>query len=74
MSDDPRDHISALPGRSETETGHLVARMQRICWPGGSADRTEPAAVAWVRRWRPAGFGAQVPVCSCTQGRCFVCN
>jgi hypothetical protein len=74
MNDDPRDHISALAGRSASETSNLVARMQRSCWPGGSADRTDPAAIAWVRRWRPARSGAQVPVCSCAQGRCIMCN
>jgi hypothetical protein len=74
MNDDLRDHISALAGRSASETSHLVARMQRSCWPGGSTDRTEPAAIAWVRRWRPARFGAHVPVCSCAQGRCVMCN
>jgi hypothetical protein len=74
MNDDPRDHISAVARRSASETNHLVARMQRICWPGGSADRTEPAAAAWVRRWRPARSAAPVPACSCAQGRCMQCN
>jgi len=74
MNDDPRDHISDIAGRSASETGHLAARMQRICWPGGSADRSEPAAIAWVRRWRPARAGAPVPLCSCAQGRCVMCN
>lgn len=74
MTDDARHHISAVAGRSASETSHLVARMQRFCWPGGATDRTEPGALAWVRRWRPTPLGAPVPVCSCTQGRCLMCN
>jgi hypothetical protein len=74
MNDDPRDHISDIDGRSHAETGRLVARMQRFCWPGGSSDRSEPGAIGWVRRWRPARFDAVIPVCSCAQGRCAMCN
>jgi hypothetical protein len=74
MSDDPREHIAALAGRTPSETSNLAARMQRFCWPGGSADRSEPGAIGWVRRWHPARFSAQVPMCSCAQGRCVMCN
>ncbi|HMJ32440.1 MAG TPA: hypothetical protein VK501_00880 [Baekduia sp.] len=74
MIDDPRRHIAAIAGRTESESQHLVAFMQRTCWPGGSQDRRDPTALAWVRRWRPGRAGAEIPVCSCAQGRCVVCN
>jgi hypothetical protein len=54
---------------SAGELDRLVAR----CWPGGD-DRSEPAARAWVRAWRPARAMARVPVCRCASGRCGVCN
>lgn len=27
--------------------------MMRRCWPGGAADRSDPVALEWVRRWSP---------------------
>jgi hypothetical protein len=52
----------------------LAARILAACWPGGSADRSERAALAWVRRWRPERAGVTLPACSCATGRCGVCN
>jgi len=48
--------------------------MLRHSWPGGSRDRSEPVALEWVRRWGPRRIGALLPACSCTAGRCRVCN
>jgi hypothetical protein len=74
MSDDPRDHIPAVAGRSASEARRLTVRLQGLCWPGGAADRLEPAAAAWVRRWGPSRIGATLPACSCRVGRCAACN
>jgi hypothetical protein len=75
MHDDHiRKHIEATAARGQRETSRLTSGMMSSCWPGGAADRSEPAALGWVRRWRPVTVGAELPVCSCARGRCFVCN
>ena len=71
--DDARDHIASIAARSDADTARLAAMMQRACWPGGG-DRTERAAVAWLKRWRPSSGGAPRIVCGCAQGRCALCN
>lgn len=74
MSDDAiRHHITACATRSDAETAGLAARFAGACWPGG-ADRTQPGALGWVRRWRPGRLEAVLPACSCAGGRCVVCN
>jgi hypothetical protein len=68
-----RSQIESLtsPGQQPaTVIGRIVAR----CWPGGSADRVEPVAVSWVRRWGPGRQIAILPVCTCAAGRCAACN
>ena len=79
MADHPGDtqiaaHIESISTRSESDTELLVAAMLRHCWPGDSADRTEPVALAWVRRWGPRRVGLIPPSCSCAEGRCRLCN
>lgn len=69
-----REHIEAAAARDEFETRGAIARIASACWPGGIEDRTEPGALAWVRRWRPATAGTALPACSCAAGRCAVCN
>jgi hypothetical protein len=69
-----RQHIESAVRRAEPEGRRETSRLLGACWPGGAEDRTERAALAWVRRWRPARAGAPLPVCSCTAGRCLVCN
>ena len=71
--DEIRRHIESA-GRQGSEARLVAARVLHACWPGGFDDRTEPAALGWIRRWRPAKAGATVPVCSCASGRCAVCN
>jgi hypothetical protein len=66
--DDLRRHIEAA-----TPLG-LTSRIVHACWPGGAEDRTDRAALHWVRRWRPERLGAALPACSCAAGRCPVCN
>jgi hypothetical protein len=60
--------------RAEPQASRLAATLGDRCWPGGGADRTEPAARAWVRRWRPERFAAVLVGCTCPEGRCAVCN
>jgi hypothetical protein len=67
-------HIESVSGRPLIETDRLVTRIVRACWPGGAGDRLEPAAVEWVRRWRPRGSAASAPACACAAGRCLLCN
>ncbi len=75
MSGNPmHEHIRAAAAHSAPERLRLTARMLGECWPGGASDRTEPAARAWLRGWRPSRLGATIPACSCTDGRCRVCN
>ena len=75
MPDRIRDHIEATAHRPECETRRLTSHIVARCWPGGEADHTEPAALSWVRRWRPATAGTELPVCSCSAGgHCPVCN
>lgn len=67
-----------MPDRSfrrltHAETSRLAAELHDRCWPGG-ADRTEPAALEWLRRWGPRGAQPLPLACSCSAGRCDVCN
>jgi hypothetical protein len=52
----------------------LRRRLARGCWPGGLEDRSDAAALAWIRHWRPQRSVAPVPECSCQAGHCAVCN
>ncbi|MHB8692776.1 MAG: hypothetical protein ACYDHH_16180 [Solirubrobacteraceae bacterium] len=75
MPDDSiRQHIETVAARASRETSRLTEQLVGSCWPGGSDDRTEPAARGWVARWRPAVSGAPTPVCACAGGSCTVCN
>ena len=67
-------HIGAIAARSPRDTDTLMLSLARRSWPGGSADRSEPAALEWVRRWGPGRLTASPLDCSCEQGRCAVCN
>jgi hypothetical protein len=69
-----RNHIEAAARRQTPEAWRLGLRMLRSSWPGGPDDRTEPAALRWLRRWRPETAGTALPVCSCADGHCVVCN
>jgi hypothetical protein len=75
MHDDRiRRHITEVTQRDASQTRSLMARIQRACWTGDGADRTQPAALGWVKRWRPARAAATLPACSCEHGRCALCN
>ena len=79
MPEHPRDDelgdvIESIATRTRAETERLIATLARTCWPRGLGDRTEPPALDWVRRWGPARLTAATLDCSCSQGRCSVCN
>ncbi len=67
-------HVDSMSRRSALETTRLTASLRHDCWPGGGVDRSEPAALGWVRRWRPARACAIVPDCTCRDGYCPICN
>jgi hypothetical protein len=67
-------HIESVSSRSASDTDRLASRIARSCWPGGAGDRLEPAALEWVRRWRPRGPIVGAIACACASGRCQVCN
>ena len=68
------EHIEAIAERSDTAAQRLATILLHRAWPGGSADRMEPGALDWVRRWGPARMAPGELSCSCAAGRCAVCN
>jgi hypothetical protein len=66
--------IESIAHRPDSAADRLATVLLHRAWPGGSADRTEPAAREWVRRWGPARMAPAGPSCSCAAGRCAVCN
>lgn len=65
--------VESIDQRSALETERLIATLYGRSRPGAS-DRTERAALEWVKRWGPSRITAQLAECSCVQGRCSVCN
>jgi hypothetical protein len=79
MDDRRRDfsiasHVEAISARTDAERDLLSAALVGRSWPGGPVDRTERAALAWLRRWRPGRPGLKPLACECAAGRCLVCN
>jgi hypothetical protein len=75
MSDDViRKYIQAAGSVGLDELHRATDLILAAYWPGGLADRTEPAALPWVRRWRPGRACVSVPACACAAGRCPICN
>jgi hypothetical protein len=72
--DELRHHLDAAGAPLRAGTRSLVTRLAARCWPGGVEDRSDRAALQWVRRWRPERAGAVLPACSCAVGHCAVCN
>lgn len=66
--------LQSLSTRTDDQLAQLVARLESRSWPGGASDRTVPAALTWVRRWGPGRVGPVAVGCSCSTGRCDVCN
>jgi len=70
-----RHHIdSAAPHVGGAAATQLSALIFSACWPGGAEDRSERAALEWLRQWHPDHSTAELPSCSCSTGRCVVCN
>jgi hypothetical protein len=67
-------HIDSAAPRSGKDTERLAALIVSACWPGGSEDRTQRAALDWLRQWRPDQIAAELPACSCPTGHCVLCN
>ena len=72
--DELRHHIRTVTDRPEDRMTGLTYRIVSACWPGGLQDRTDVAALGWLRRWRPESIGAELPPCGCASGRCTICN
>jgi hypothetical protein len=72
MHESPRKRIHAIVADADLARG--TETLASTCWPGGPADRMEPVALEWVRRWRPARAAVTLPECSCSTGRCPICN
>jgi hypothetical protein len=69
-----RQHIDSAAPRGGPNSLRLASLIVGACWPGGPEDRTERVALDWLRRWRPEQVAAELPVCSCSTGRCVLCN
>jgi hypothetical protein len=69
-----RHHIDSAAPRGGTESRRLAALILSACWPGGPEDRTERAALDWLRHGQPGQINAELPACSCSTGRCVLCN
>jgi hypothetical protein len=67
-----RDHLDAA--RRISHARLLTSRIRSRCWPGGLHDRIDWPALAWLRYRRPEKLSGPIPTCSCTGGRCAVCN
>jgi hypothetical protein len=67
-------HIASIATRTAPETDMLLSAVRARCWPSGTSDRTNAAALEWVRRWRPAQGMVPVVACGCATGLCAVCN
>lgn len=65
--------VAEIEGRTARESEALAGRLRARCWPE-SSDGLVPVAVEWVRRWGPSRSFASSLECSCTAGRCAVCN
>jgi hypothetical protein len=67
--------VEAIDGRTLHQSAWILQVLEGGSWPGGTADRSSPAAAEWVRRWDPDGTGPSYSAnCSCSAGRCAVCN
>jgi hypothetical protein len=69
-----RAHIRAAATGEPADIWRLTSRMVRTCWPGGSQDHSDRAALVWLRYWRPERCGIELPACSCATAHCLICN
>jgi hypothetical protein len=66
--------IRAIASRSESDAARFARTLLCRSWPGDASDRRETGALDWLRRWGPCGPAPVPPHCSCSAGRCAVCN
>jgi hypothetical protein len=66
--------VESISARTHGEAERLRGSLVVQSWPGGIGDRSERAALGWVKRWRPRGPRLEPLVCDCAGGRCPVCN
>jgi hypothetical protein len=59
--------LQALPSAADARAGALADARRRL-------DRRNPVGAGWLRRWWPLLMVVEAPRCSCTAGRCVVCN
>jgi hypothetical protein len=69
-----RHHIDTAALGDGPTAQQLTSLILGECWPGGPEDRTERAALEWLRGWHPEAAGIDLPRCSCSTGRCVLCN
>jgi len=60
------DVIESIDAQTALDARRLARRSP--------ADRTDPVALEWVRRWGPSRLLETPLECSCAEGRCAVCN
>jgi hypothetical protein len=66
--------IETIAGWTDADRNRLASMLGGHCWPGGTLDRQEPNGVEALRRWRPGGPVPALSACSCSLGRCHICN
>lgn len=69
-----RHHIDSVALHGSPGARRLAALILGACWPGGHADRSERVALEWLREVHPDEMATELPSCSCSTGRCIVCN
>jgi hypothetical protein len=74
MQDDAIDEHIRAAVRPGAESGRLIVEMVHDCWPHGIDDHTDPVARGWLRMWGPAKTLVVVPICTCENGHCRICN
>jgi hypothetical protein len=67
-------HVESISARSHDEASRIARVLVGRSWPGGAGDRTDRAALDWVRQWRPLAGGTANVACGCETGCCTVCN
>jgi hypothetical protein len=66
---------AAIDARSDTEARSMTEALARKGWPAGLADRAQPSALEWVRRWGPTRVTPPLAGgCSCPAAPCAACN
>jgi hypothetical protein len=67
-------HIAAAGRRTAEDHERLAGILRGWCWPGGTEDRTEAVARRLLRSRGPACTSRVELECTCSQGRCTLCN